>query len=298
VPDDQASIVSAGTYRDLPLDVEHGPYPVVVLVHGTASFRLGSFSTQALWASRGFVVMAADHPGLFLADYLGRYGCNLDVQREDLNDDVDSELAVLTNPSAELAFLAGHLDTSRVGLAGHSAGAVAVAGFSNKPGVQLVMPLAGTSPVRAAPALKSVLFVGGEADAVLSYKPPADGIGRAQFPGTQTEAYADSPGAPVTKRIVGIRGGGHLVVTDLCQKNTRNQTDLEVAEARGVCGAALLNRLGIADCGTVERAVGTEIVDYVTSAALEETLLCQDRTDAFAQLKQRYSLVADFRQGE
>jgi hypothetical protein len=270
----------------------------VILVHGTASFRLGSFSTQAHWASRGFVVMAADHPGLFLADYLGRNGCNLDVPREDLNDDVDSELAVLTNPSGELAFLAGRVDTSRVGLAGHSAGAVAVAGFSNKPGVQIVLPLAGVSAVRAAPALKSVLFVGGEADAVLSYKPPANGIGRIQFPGTQTEAYEASPGASVTKRIVGIRGGGHLVVTDLCRKNARNQSDLQVAEANGVCGTALLNALGLADCGTVERAAGTEIVDYATTAALEETLLCQDRGQVFSQLKQRYSLVDDFRQGE
>jgi len=297
VPDAQAASLSADTYRDLPLDTEHGPYPVVILVHGTASFRLASFSTQALWASRGFVVVAADHPNLYLADYLGRNGCNLDVPREDLNDDVDSELAALTNPSGELAFLAGHLDTSRVALAGHSAGGVAAAGFSGKPGVQLVLPLAGNAPVRAAPALKSVLFVGGDADAVLSYDPPADGIGRIQFPGTQTEAYARSPGSPVKKRIVGIRGGGHLVVTDLCQRNARNQSDLQVAEANGVCGVALLNALGLADCGTVERAPATEIVNYATSAALEETLFCQDRSGAWSQLEQRYSLVNDFRDG-
>jgi hypothetical protein len=59
----------------------------------------------------------------------------------------------------------------------------------------------------------------------------------------------------------------------------------------------LLNGLGIADCGTVDRAAGTEIVDFVTSAALEETLMCRDVGQAWSQLKSRYSLVDDFREG-
>ena len=59
-------------YRDLPIDEGHGPYPVLVFVHGTAGFRTQSLSQLTHLASRGFVVLAADHPGLMLADILAK----------------------------------------------------------------------------------------------------------------------------------------------------------------------------------------------------------------------------------
>jgi hypothetical protein len=71
--------------------------------------------------------MAGDHPNLYLADYLGSNGCNLSVPPLDLSGDVDAEIAALSDPPAELAFLAGHIDMQRLALAGHSAGAHNVA---------------------------------------------------------------------------------------------------------------------------------------------------------------------------
>ena len=295
VPDAEATIASAGTYRDLPIDADHGPYPVVIMVHGTASFRLGSWSTQALWASRGFVVVAGDHPNLYLADYLAGNGCGQTAPALDLSGDVDSEIQALVTPTGDLMFLSGHLDMTRLGLAGHSAGAYNVAQFSSKPNVQLVMPLAGTHSVDMSSTLKEVLFVSGIADSVLSYKPPQSGVGGLLYPGTDTDAYTASPGPPaVKKRLVGITGGGHLVVTDLCHKNAQGMSDLDVANAHGVCGASNLIALNLADCGTVDPDKGIQVVNDVTTSALEETLTCQNRDARWSGLMMRDSLVGDF----
>jgi dienelactone hydrolase len=292
VPDEDATIISADTYRDLPIDEAHGPYPVIILVHGTAAFRVASFSTQAHWASRGFVVVAADHPNLFLTDYLKINGCAMTAPSLNLSADVDSEITTLTAASGDLAFLSGHIDMQRVGLAGHSAGAYAVADYANKPGVKIIVPLAGTKSVRDSSSLESVVFVSGMADAVLPY---ASGVGRGSllYPGTTTSAYM---GSASPKRMIGITGGGHLVPTDLCKTGPSGMPDLTVANMRGVCGTQTIVNLGLADCGTVDRVMGTDAVNGVTTAAFEETLQCQDRSAFWSGVRQRYPVIGDLQQ--
>jgi hypothetical protein len=71
IPDDAAPWQACGCYRDLPLDTDHGPYPVIVFIHGTAGFRTQSLTFMTHWASRGFVVVSSDHTGITLADVLG-----------------------------------------------------------------------------------------------------------------------------------------------------------------------------------------------------------------------------------
>lgn len=70
IPDDDAPRIVGEAYRDLPIDADFGPYPVIVFVHGTAGYRYTSLPQMTHWASRGFVVLAADHPGLNLQDLL------------------------------------------------------------------------------------------------------------------------------------------------------------------------------------------------------------------------------------
>lgn len=114
------------------------------------------------------------------------------------------------------------------------------------------------------------------------------------YPGTTTEAYNASPMSPVKKRMVGISGGGHLVVTDLCQTNSMGKYALQVAEDNGVCGVGFVIGLGLFDCGMVDRVKATTIVNDATAAALEETLHCLDRSTQISSLKSRYPLVGDF----
>jgi dienelactone hydrolase len=292
VPDSQAKQVTANTFKDLPLDGTHGPYPVVILVHGTGAFRVASGTTQSQWASRGFVVVAAEHPALYLTDYMAQ-GCGTPPPPLNLSQDVDEEITNVTAAAGDLAFLSGHIDMKRLGLAGHSAGAYNVAQFTNKPNVQVVIPLSGTHAVNAGTSLKSVAFIGGMADTVLGYS-AATGIGQLLYPGSQVAAYTGSPGAPVKKRLLGITGGGHLAVTDLCQKNSQGKNPIEVAQANGVCGLSILPSLF--DCGTVDRETGVKAVNDLSTAVLEEALQCQDRAATISAIKSRNSVVGDFRE--
>ena len=273
-------------YRDLPLDTSHGPYPAVIFLHGTGSYRTASLTAMTQWASRGFVVVATDHAGLYLADFLGYLapacagmGSGISYLNQDLNGDVDVMIAGLTQASGGFSFLGTHVDMTRIGISGHSQGAANAAMCASKPNVQVDMPLAdlgGSVPTGS--ALKSVLVMGGLIDSVVTYS-------------NDQTAYAGTTAAK--KRLVGITNGNHLDVTDLCiDVNTANppETGIEVATKYNVCGASSL--AAIAKCGTVNPvSAGPEIVKYATTAALEETLHCANRDTAWANLTTKYPQV-------
>jgi predicted dienelactone hydrolase len=296
IPDAANKLAVCNCYRDLPLDTSHGPYPAVIFIHGTGEFRVANMSTMTAWASRGFIAVAADHPGLFLTDFLATGNCqgggtgttqstgNLDLTN------IDAEVTALTNRTGDFAFLGSSVDMTRIGLAGHSQGASGAASASSRPGVpnvQIDMPLAdlgGTVP--AGSALKSALFMGGANDSVVPYS-------------SDTSAYGSTTAS--IKRVIGIANGNHLDVTDLCyQTNAQGKTFIQVADQYNICGTGspstsltLLNSL--AQCGNVTPPIaGPQIVGYATSAALEETLHCINRDAAFAALQTKYSQVSDF----
>src|SRR5690606_28553268 len=108
-------------------------------VHGTAGFRSQSLELVEHWASRGFVVLAADHPGLWLKDLLGSV-CGAPMVPQDLGGDLGRMVAAVQAPAGELEFLAGHVDAGRIGMAGHSAGGNAIAGSGSV--AQVLIPMA------------------------------------------------------------------------------------------------------------------------------------------------------------
>ena len=112
--------------------------------------------------------------------------------------------------------------------------------------------------------------------------------------------HVASPGPPkVKKRLVGISGGGHLSVTDLCSKNKLGKSSIEELQAAGVCGvgsAVIIGLPALFDCGTVDWKKGVEAVNYATTAALEETLLCRDRSSQFAAIKTSVAQVGEYRE--
>jgi predicted dienelactone hydrolase len=253
IPASANKLADCDCYRDLPIDSTHGPYPVVIFLHGTGSFRTASLSTMVQWASRGFIAVAADHAGLFLTDFL---------------------------VTASLTFFGTNADMSRIGIGGHSQGASDAASYATKPNVEVDMPLAdlGGTVVPSTSALKSVLIAAGMSDSVVAYS-------------SDESAYS---GSPSPKRLVGITGGDHLDVTDLCwETNSSGQTAIQVANQYGICGAGVLAAL--AKCGNLSPpTIGPQIVNYVTTAALEETLHCTNRDAAFSALLSKYSQVGDF----
>jgi hypothetical protein len=106
-------------------------------------------------------------------------------------------------------------------------------------------------------------------------------------------AYA---GSPSPKRLVGITGGDHLDVTDICsQTNPQGETSIDVGARNGVCALGIVN--GLAHCGNMkEPKQGPGIVNYVSTAVLEQTLHCIDRSAVLADdvLKAKFTAVGAY----
>lgn len=305
VPDDhspQVGPIGGHLYRDVPMDGEHGPYPVVIFIHGTASMRIANGSTNAHWASRGFVVLAADYPGLTFFDQL-KWGCGYPYDMQDIDGDLKLQMDALAATSGELGFLAGHIDTKRLGISGHSQGACMSATHTTLANVQIIVPLTGSTTASAAPALKSIMWIAGMADKVIGYDQVL--LGNTVCPAnplpatSNVEGYKGSPGQPnVKKRLVGIKNAGHLNVTDLCQTNEQGKNAVQEAVDDGVCGvnnAAIIGLPALNDCGSIDWQEGVKAVNYASTIALEETLHCLDRTQQFDNLQTALPAVGDYR---
>jgi hypothetical protein len=90
-------------------------------------------------------------------------------------------------------------------------------------------------------------------------------------------------------------------MTDLCQRNVLGRNAIEEAKADGVCGidsAVIIGLPALFDCGTIDMATGIKAVDYATTAALEEALMCKDRSAQFANLRANVPSVGDFQEAK
>jgi alpha-beta hydrolase superfamily lysophospholipase len=278
ISDDDNPWQPCDCWRDLPVDADHGPYPVIVFVHGTASFRTQSLPQMVHWASRGFVVIAADHPGLRLADMLGSL-CGADMVPQDLAGDVAAMLAAARGDTPELDFLGDRIDAARVGMAGHSAGGNAIAAFSSDAQVLVPMAAGGTEP---GTELRSTLVLGGTADSVVAYS-------------QQQSGFADSPSP---KRFVGITDAGHLTFSEICSlRNAAGDDLLTIATDNGVCGAQFAGVLFQCSPDLIPDSEGWAIIDTTTAAVFEETLHCSGAGANFADLQERFPQVADYEEG-
>ncbi len=248
--------------RDLAFDDTFGPYPVILFVHGTAGWRTQSLRHLTHWASRGFVVLSADHPGLMLRDILAPL-CGGDAPTRDLAGDLNAMLAAVRGETPELADFADVMDVGRIGMAGHSAGGGAVGPFSDD--AQVIVPLAAGPVVASGAALQSSLILGGTADSVVPYA-------------TMQQGY-ESSASP--KRLLGVANAGHLVPSEICGlENAAGQNLLEVAAEAEVCGAGAAGFLFQCGDRLLDDETGWVITEYATSAVFEETLHCSPAATA------------------
>jgi hypothetical protein len=147
--------------------------------------------------------------------------------------------------------------------------------YSTKPNVEVDIPLATMNGVTPSSTLKSVLIMAGESDKVIAFS-------------DDQSSYASSP---TPKRLIGIPNTGHLVPTDLCYlTNTQGQNLSQVGIQYDVCGVALVSKL-LFDCSSsyLDEATGNGIMNYATTAALEETLHCVDRSAAWANMVSHFA---------
>jgi len=224
-------------------------------------------------------VIAADHPGLMLGDFLAMLCPDDPGGEQDLSADVDAMLAALAAPGGDLAFLAGHVDATRVGVAGHSAGGGAAAGASGKPGVRVVMPLAAGGTTAPSASLEQVLYMGGQADTIASWSSVTSGWS----------------GSAMPRSLVGIENAGHLVFSDLCQTtNAQGQNLLAIADEHQLCGAQFASFLFDCDPTYLDNAIGTKIVNHATTWALESSLQCREDLADLATIEAAYPDVGAY----
>lgn len=291
IPDDHVPTHDCNCYRDLPLDEEAGPYPVLLFIHGTAGFRTTNVDNMAHWASRGFVVIAADHPGIQLKDLLGMAGSGMlpgggsgAMQAPEGR----AMLEELAKTEGDVAFLKDHIDMTKVGVMGHSAGGGAVATLGDVADVIIVYAAGGG--VTDAARTVSMMSVMGATDGVA---------------GAGTDGYDGSNTA--TKRFVSIGKGGHLVGGNLC--TMRDPADpmkdiVDLAEEyklggligaipggiRGLFGALFdgCNDLAEGDAPFIPASRGIEIMNYVSTGAFEEVLHCSGTAAALSKTSETY----------
>jgi predicted dienelactone hydrolase len=112
--------------RDALPRADRGPFPLVVFSHGKGGIRMQSTYFTVLLASHGYVVAAPDHEGDTIIDLL-----------EDGDVDMTSTVGPFVDRPIDVSFLierfttlddddplAGMIDPDRIGVAGHSFGAL------------------------------------------------------------------------------------------------------------------------------------------------------------------------------
>lgn len=264
IPDADTVWLPCECARDLPIDAMHGPYPVVVFLHGAASFRMQSAFVATHWASRGFVVVAPDLPGIGLAAALGGEPQGVPFAA---TAQVLDALAYPASGQDPLAFARAHLGQGRA-LAGHSLGNVLAATISDRPEVEVRISMAGL----AQPDGKaSWLALTGDHDGI-AYDP-------------QTAASFGAEPAP--SRLAVIGGAGHLAFSDLCTLAADRGGVLAVARTHGVAVPAIVAQLAADGCRPTDAPFATTapVIRALTAGVLEETLRCDAAaTRGLAQL--------------
>jgi len=170
------TVHDAGRSRDLPLllylPAGAGPAPVVLFSHGLGGSRTGSAFLGQHWAGRGYVAVFLQHPGsddgvwkdaprLQRMSAMRRAASadNFLLRVQDVPAVLDQLAVWNTNRSSPLA---GRLDLAKVGMSGHSFGAVTTEAVSGER-----LPLGGqkyTDPrIRAAIAFSPSTPQGGNA---------------------------------------------------------------------------------------------------------------------------------------
>jgi predicted dienelactone hydrolase len=126
-PDPYGEIpITLNAHRGVPADRRAAPYPVIGFTHGLGGIRFQSASLCEHLASHGFVVVSPDHDGHTIFDFLVGFDSSKTGQviLERPGDVTVSIDHVLGLTAEEAPHLAGLADASRLGIVGHSFGAI------------------------------------------------------------------------------------------------------------------------------------------------------------------------------
>ena len=117
IPRDLGGEVDTGTYRDAPPATEARPFPTAAYSHGSPGYRQAATFLTGHLASHGVITIAVEHLGRSLSTLLTPLA-GADTPEDDVADLLDALDLVGSDPG-----LGSVVDTSRMVVIGHSAGA-------------------------------------------------------------------------------------------------------------------------------------------------------------------------------
>ena len=159
IPGDLGGEVDTGTYRDAPPATEGGPFPTAAYSHGSPGYRQAATFLTGHLASHGVITIAVEHLGRSLSTLLTPLA-GADTPEDDVEDLLDALDLVGSDPG-----LGSVVDTSRMVVIGHSAGARTAALATADDRVVGVVLLAGVPQELA--TNRPALMVAFENDAVI-----------------------------------------------------------------------------------------------------------------------------------
>lgn len=275
--EDRPVPVVCDCYRDLPIATSHGPFPAVVFAHNLGAAGVSSIGLMTHWASRGFIVVALDHPKIHLQDVLAYASigwCTASGATEDANRtrDIPAELALLRAPSGDFAFLEGAVDATRMAVVGHGEGATFAVKAAGESGVRLIMQWNASLAVTASGDLRALAFITGSQDGTTGGRPTA--VAARAAAATLPTLYANATGA------------GHLSATELCNaKSAAGRDGMQISARYGLCDIdyTLFSLAWDCDARYLDQPTANQRFGKITAAALEQYLKEQDRSAAVQQ---------------
>eukprot|EP00041_Stephanoeca_diplocostata_P023807 m.592665 g.592665 ORF g.592665 m.592665 type:complete len:717 (-) comp22391_c0_seq19:490-2640(-) len=264
-------------------------FPLIVFVHGTGGWSGQSLQLVAHWASRGFVVVAADYPGITLKDML----LETEFKRVPPIDQVGDTRRLLTairsaadkgGDDPQWGWLLPRVNVSNNALIGHSAGAFAVGELHDE--ARVVIPMAGKGVVPSA-APVSTLVLCAVNDTVVPARSNA-------IPGYATTHRP--------KRLAEVTALGHHFCSDICAIGAAKGGIEAIAAAHGIWQANLFGFLATDGCEFENKKFdnpvnGWRFVNYMTSAVLELTLLGDaDMLDALEHASDVLEDIAQYKE--
>ena len=189
-----------------PLDGSGGPYPVLLFSHGSCGYPLQSIFLLPLIASRGYIVIAPPHPGNTLSEFPTcgtpqAQAASFQERPQDMIFALDQMLAANADSGSDFF---GALDSSRIGMSGHSFGGLTTFLVTNLDSrIKVAVPMAPATPGANAVFHVPSLLMLGTVDSVINL-------------GTARTAYGnfDTP-----KYKVEIEHAGHFAFSNLCFPN-------------------------------------------------------------------------------
>lgn len=268
-------------------------FPLITFIHGTAGWRSQSLSLVVHWASRGFVVVAADYPGINLHDLLDLaehpLGHHQGVNQVGDTKAIQNLLREMSDPRISDLLGGGVINMTNNALIGHSAGALALEHLGGEAAVVIPMAGDGSAADGQSPSspLRSTLCLGAFND---SEVPPK----------THAEPGYSKSSAP--KRLVVGANMGHQAFSDLCYIGEDQGGIIGIGEKYKIWEAYVFEPLAVDGCKFhdarwFEPQKNWALIKFASSAVLEETLRCDAQmADQMDQIESKYDYVSSFEQ--